>query len=141
MAFDSHEHQKRFSPLSEINVTPLVDVMLVLLIIFMITTPLLEQGVPIDLPQTKTTSIDPSERQMVLVITKNKDLFLGKQKIKYAELEQTLALAIKGKKRREVFIRADKEVQYGFVAEVMALIKSSGITRIGLVTEPLPLHP
>ncbi|HBQ21634.1 MAG: protein TolR [Deltaproteobacteria bacterium GWA2_38_16] len=137
MAFSSNGGDHR-SVMGDINVTPLVDVMLVLLIIFMITTPLLEQGVPIDLPQTKTTSIDPTEKQMVLIITKNKDVFLGKEKLKYENLEKTLHQALLTTKRREVFIRADKMVEYGFVAEVMASIKSAGITRIGLVTEPLP---
>lgn len=140
MAFGSDGgSDNRRSLMGDINVTPMVDVMLVLLIIFMITTPLLDQGVPIDLPQTKTTSIDPTEKQMVLVITKNKDIFLGKEKISYNSLEKTLNHALSGAKRREVFIRADRAVEYGFVAEVMALIKSSGITRIGLVTEPLPI--
>ncbi len=137
MAFSSDSNDRR-SMMCDINVTPLVDVMLVLLIIFMITTPLLEQGIPIDLPQTKTTAIDPSEKQMVLVLTKNKDIFWDKEKVSFKALEKTLADALKKTKRREVFIRADKSVEYGFVAEVMALIKSSGVTRIGLVTEPLP---
>jgi biopolymer transport protein TolR len=135
MAFNSGQDNR--SLMGDINVTPLVDVMLVLLIIFMVTTPLMEQGIPIDLPQTKTTSIDPSEKQMVLVITKNKDIFLGKEKLTRKTLEKKLVKALRKTKRREVFIRADKVVPYGFVAEVMAQIKSSGITRIGLVTEPL----
>ena len=124
--------------MSEINVTPLVDVMLVLLIIFMITTPLLEQGIPLDLPQTKTTSLDPTETQMVLEITKNEDIFMDKKRLNIKTLEKHLLEALKKTKRREVFIRADKTVPYGYVAEVMAVVKSAGITRLGLVTEPLP---
>ena len=138
MAFSSDGQDPRRSLMAEINVTPLVDVMLVLLIIFMITTPLLEQGIPVDLPQTKTTSIDPTEKQMVLVLTKNKDIFLGKEKLSLKTLETYLGQALRKTKRREVFIRADRVVEYGFVAEVMASIKSAGVTRIGLVTEPLP---
>ncbi|MBI2646655.1 MAG: protein TolR [Deltaproteobacteria bacterium] len=138
MAFSSDGQDPRRSLMAEINVTPLVDVMLVLLIIFMITTPLLEQGIPVDLPQTKTTSIDPTEKQMVLVLTKNKDIFLGKEKLNLKTLETSLGQALRKTKRREVFIRADRVVEYGFVAEVMASIKSAGVTRIGLVTEPLP---
>lgn|SRR3989338_5745222 len=138
MAFSSDGQDPRRSLMAEINVTPLVDVMLVLLIIFMITTPLLEQGIPVDLPQTKTTSIDPTEKQMVLVLTKNKDIFLGKEKLSLKTLETSLGQALRKTKRREVFIRADRVVEYGFVAEVMASIKSAGVTRIGLVTEPLP---
>ena len=138
MAFTSEGQDPRRTLMAEINVTPLVDVMLVLLIIFMITTPLLEQGIPVDLPQTKTTSIDPTEKQMVLVLTKNKDIFLGKEKLSLKTLETTLGQALRQTKRREVFIRADRAVEYGFVAEVMASIKSAGVTRIGLVTEPLP---
>ncbi len=136
MAFQTDNHN-RGSVMSEINVTPLVDVMLVLLIIFMITTPLLEQGIPIDLPQTKTTSLDPTEKQMVLEITKNKDIFMNKKKLGLQTLENDLLSSLKNTKRREVFIRADRSVSYGFVAEVMAVIKGAGITRIGLVTEPL----
>src|SRR3989338_1114016 len=111
--------------MSEINVTPLVDVMLVLLIIFMITTPLLEQGIPIDLPQTKTTSLDPTETQMVLEITKNHDIFMDKKRLNVKTLEGHLLEALKKTKRREVYIRADKTVPYGFVAEVMAVVKST----------------
>ena len=135
MAFQTDNNRR--SVMSEINVTPLVDVMLVLLIIFMITTPLLEQGIPIDLPQTKTTSLDPTEKQMVLEITKNKDIFMNKKKLQIQTLESDLLSSLKSTKRREVFIRADKSVSYGFVAEVMAIIKGAGITRIGLVTESL----
>lgn len=138
MAFSPDGQDPRRSLMAEINVTPMVDVMLVLLIIFMITTPLLEQGIPVDLPQTKTTSIDPTEKQMVLVLTKNKDIFLGKEKLSMKTLETSLGEALRQTKRREVFIRADRAVEYGFVAEVMASIKSAGVTRIGLVTEPLP---
>ena len=137
MAFDIGGSGRR-SVMSEINVTPLVDVMLVLLIIFMITTPLLEQGIPIDLPQTKTTSLDPSERQMILEVTKNKDIFMDKRKLTLTTLESTLMESLKGAKRREVFIRADKTVPYGFVATVISVVKGVGITRVGLVTEPLP---
>jgi biopolymer transport protein TolR len=134
MAFNSGDNG---SFMGDINVTPMVDVMLVLLIIFMVATPLMEQGIPIDLPQTKTTAIDPSEKQMVLVITKNKEVFLGKKKLTRKTLERELVKALRKTKRREVYIRADKVVPYGFVAETMAFVKSSGITRIGLVTEPL----
>lgn len=124
--------------MSEINVTPMVDVMLVLLIIFMITTPLLEQGIPLDLPQTTTTSLDPTETQMVVEITKNRDIFMDKKKLSLKKLEKSLLAALEKSKRREVFIRADKSVPYGFVAKVMAVVKRAGITRLGLVTEPLP---
>jgi len=127
----------RRAVMSEINVTPMVDVMLVLLIIFMITTPLLEQGIPLDLPQTKTTSLDPTEKQMLLEITKNRDIFMNKKKLTLRSLEKDLLKALKGRKRREVFIRADKSVPYGFVAKVMAVVRAAGITRLGLVTEPL----
>lgn len=130
-------NENRRSVISDINVTPLVDVMLVLLIIFMITTPLLEQGIPIDLPQTTTTSLDPTEKQMVVEITKNKDIFMDKRRFNLTTLEQGLLSALKGSKRREVFIRADKTVPYGFVAQVMAVVKGAGITRVGLVTEPI----
>jgi len=130
-------HRDRHSVMSEINVTPLVDVMLVLLIIFMIATPLMEQGIPIDLPQTKTTALDPSEKQMVLEITKNKDVFMGKRRLRLETLESSLLKALQGSARREIFIRADKQVPYGFVAQVIARIKRAGITRIGLVTEPV----
>lgn len=131
------DQNNRHHVMSEINVTPLVDVMLVLLIIFMITTPLLEQGIPVDLPQTKTTSLEPTETQMLIEITKNQDIFLEKQKHSPRTLEKALVQMLKKSRRREVFIRADRSVPYGFVAKVMAVVKSSGITRLGLVTEPL----
>lgn len=123
--------------LSEINVTPLVDVMLVLLIIFMVTTPLLEQGIPINLPQTVTTALEPDQKQVTVTLTKTKELYLAKEKISLLLLPEKLKMLISLDPRREIFVRADKEVPYGFVAEVMAEMRTVGITRIGLVTIPL----
>lgn len=136
MGFELSNNNKNRRPvMSDINVTPLVDVMLVLLVIFMITTPLLEQGIPLDLPEAKTTSLDPKDVQLMIEITKNKDIFVDKQKIDFDALEKSL-MGNEKLKRREVFIRADRTVPYGFVAQVMAIVKSVGISRIGLVTEP-----
>jgi len=140
MAMESFGGSKQ-RMLSEINVTPLVDVMLVLLIIFMVTTPLLEQGIAVNLPQTVPSALQPDQKQITLTLTKKKELFLAQQKIQLSELSQRLKLLVAADVRREVFVRADENVPYGFVAQVMAEMRMSGIQRIGLVTIPLSGKP
>ncbi len=127
--------RRRF--MSEINIIPLVDVVLVLLIIFMITAPLLYRGVDIQLPQTVTNTIKPEERT-VLTIERDRSLYLDKEKLEMAQLpERLLALSAKTPEI-SVYLRADREVPYGTVVRVMDLIKQAGIDKLGIVTEPLP---
>jgi len=121
--------------LSEINVTPLVDVMLVLLIIFMVTAPMLQQGFDVNLPQEGgTANLDPSQERLVITVAKHDQMYLNDRRIDFPELEQTLRQA--SATTREVFLRADKDIPYGLVVKMMAAIKQAGIERLGIVTVP-----
>ena len=127
--------------MSDINVTPFVDVMLVLLIIFMVTAPMMMQGVDVNLPQTKTKPIAAEEERLVVTVTAKQDVYLNEYKISVQSLEQKLKNIFKNRTDRAVFLRADQSIPYGFVMEVMAAIRRSGIKRIGMVTEPLQKLP
>lgn len=122
--------------LSEINVTPLVDVMLVLLIVFMISAPLMQQGVQVNLPKTAAQALDDQQDQIVLVVTADKKLLINKNEIRPRELRTKLAAIYQNKQTREIFIQADQDVSYGYVAQVIAEVKRAGVTKVGLVTEP-----
>lgn len=123
--------------MSDINVTPFVDVMLVLLIIFMVTVPMMMQGVEVNLPKTTTKSIKTREDPLILTINKKKEIFLEKHQVKLDGLEQKLVKIFRNRKEKEILLRADKDVPYGFVIKVMARVKGSGIDKLGMVTEPL----
>lgn len=122
-------------PLSEINITPFVDVMLVLLIIFMVAAPLMESGIPIQLPKASTKALPKETEPVILTITKEKKLFFGKTEVLESSLAAKLKLIFEKKDKKEILIRADSELPYGVVAETMAAIKNSGIHKIGLVTD------
>ena len=122
--------------LSEINVTPLVDVMLVLLIVFMVSAPLMQQGVQVDLPKAAAQALDDQQDQIVLVITSEKKLMINKNEIRIREFRTKLAAIYQNKASKEIFIQADQDVPYGFVAQIMAEVKRAGVSKVGLVTEP-----
>jgi biopolymer transport protein TolR len=122
--------------LSEINVTPLVDVMLVLLIMFMVTAPMMQQGIDVDLPKTSSTGVEVSEDPFVLVIEAGGKIVAGKQPVQLIELKEKLKAIFTTRKNKQIYIQADRKVDYGIVAEVMAETKSAGITNIGLITLP-----
>ncbi|MCF6180237.1 MAG: protein TolR [Geopsychrobacter sp.] len=126
----------RRSNMSQINVTPFVDVMLVLLIIFMVTAPMLDQGVSVDLPEVESApSLQSKSEPLVITVEKNGNLLIGKTRIRnIAKLTPVVLQALKGKETREVFLEADKAVSYGRVVEVMAALKKAGIERLGMVT-------
>ncbi|MBW1998141.1 MAG: protein TolR [Deltaproteobacteria bacterium] len=126
---------KRF--MSDINVTPFVDVMLVLLIIFMVTAPMMMQGVEVNLPETVAKNIKTSEDPLVLTINRKKEIFLERTKIKPDELENKVKAILKYRKSKEILLRADKEVPYGYVIQVIAGVKRAGVDRLGMVTEPI----
>jgi biopolymer transport protein TolR len=123
--------------MSEINVTPFVDVMLVLLIIFMVTAPMMMQGVDVNLPHTKTEPIASEEERLVISITGKQEIYLNEYKISLKTLQKKLETIYQNRPDRAVFLRADEALPYGFVMEVMAAVRQSGIKRIGMVTEPL----
>ena len=121
--------------LNEINVTPFVDVMLVLLIIFMVTAPLMTQGVEVDLPTTRTVKNLPQDSEhLVLSVKKDGTLFLDEYQVGLDELEEHLKRLV-SKQKKQLFLRADKEVPYGTVVQVMGEIKAAGIDRLGIVAE------
>ena len=124
-------------PLSEINVTPLVDVMLVLLIIFMVSAPMMTKGLEVDLPKTRAPRMEKEEEKLLLSITQEQKVFLGETEVPYAQLEQALTSNQRLQRDKEIYIEADETVPYGFVAKVMALVRRGGIEKVGLVTDPL----
>ncbi len=135
MAFSGGGGRSRMV-MSEINVTPLVDVMLVLLIIFMVTTPMMQQGIDIDLPETASSGVATTDEPFVLVIKKNRKLYVADKQIPEEDLQKRLKAIFETRKNKQVYLQADKSVDYGFVAETMADIRAAGIFNIGLVTIP-----
>lgn len=122
--------------MAEINVTPLVDVMLVLLIIFMVTAPMLSMGIDVNLPRVKSKSIDIAEEKLVLTINENREIFLNKTRLPLPEIQEKLSAIFAERVDREIFLRADKNVSYGFVVEVMSEIRKAGVDKLGMITEP-----
>lgn len=121
---------------SEINVTPFVDVVLVLLIIFMITAPMLDQGVEIDLPQTKEVDVLPTETEhLVLTIQKDGKIYLDNYEVELNNLEERINVLVT-EKQRALFIKADTSVPYGVVVDIMGRIKAAGIQHLGIVANP-----
>jgi len=122
--------------LSEINVTPLVDVMLVLLIIFMVAAPMLQMGIDVNLPKVQAKSIDVGEEKLIITINSEREIYLNKLKLPLNLLAPKLNAIFSARLEKEVFLRADKNVPYGFVVEVMAEIRKSGVDKLGMITEP-----
>ena len=135
---DTSSSSKR-TVLSEINVTPLVDVMLVLLIIFMVTAPLMQQGIQVDLPETESTGMEIKEEPFVIYIKTDKKVYFGEatEPVSIGKIKVKLSAIMKARKDKSVYIRADKTVEYGLVAQAIAAIQSSGIYSVGLVTLPI----
>ena len=126
---------KRF--MSDINVTPLVDVMLVLLIIFMVTAPMMMEGVEVNLPQTQAKQMKTEEDPLILTVDRQGSIHIEKHTINLEEIEVKVKKIFEYRRDKEILLRADKEVPYGFVIQVMAAVKRAGITKLGMVTEPL----
>ncbi len=122
--------------ISNINVTPLVDVMLVLLVIFMVTAPILQQGVSINLPKVKAAALTGEEQQLVVAVNSKGQVYLNDTVIALPELGPKLQAILKLRPDRQVFLRADQNVRYGEVMRVIATVKGAGVERLGMVTEP-----
>jgi biopolymer transport protein TolR len=123
-------------PVSEINVTPLVDVMLVLLIIFMVSAPMMTTGIDVDLPKTHAPRMEVEKEKLLLTITKDQKVYLGETEVPYDKLEAALTTNTRLQQERELYLQADEAVPYGFVAKIMALVRKGGIDKLGLVTDP-----
>jgi len=135
-SFESGGGNRRIGgTLAEINIIPLVDVTLVLLLIFMLTAPLMYRGIDVNLPKTsgKPTAV---EERMVLTLTKEQTVYLNDKPIPLATLDQTLINLFKNRQDKTLYLRADQALQYGFVVETMDRVRRSGIEKLGMVTEP-----
>jgi len=136
--FPSSSRRQIGTSLSEINVTPFVDVMLVLLVIFMVTAPMMQSGIGVNLPQAETQSA-PAEEGLTITITKDRFIHMGEAVININLLERKLREYFAGKAKKIVFIQSDKDISYGFFVDVVDIIRKTGIETIGLVTEPKEL--
>ena len=123
-------------PLSEINVTPFVDVMLVLLIIFMVTAPLMEQGIDVELPKTQSQGLRNDNQPLVVTVKREGTIFVQNAQIPLDQLGAKLEAIFESRGDRLVYLRADEKVAYGTVAKTLAILRSAGATSIGMVTEP-----
>src|SRR5262249_41981295 len=128
--------QQSGTTISQINVTPLVDVMLVLLVIFMVTAPIIQQGVEVNVPQAKAGPISGKEEQLVVSVNKNGRIFLNDTQMTPTELGQKLRAIRKIEPDKEVILRADQDVRYGIVMRAISEIKEAGIQKVGMVTRP-----
>jgi biopolymer transport protein TolR len=124
------------SSLADINITPLVDVVLVLLIIFMLTAPILESGIDVAVPKTRTVK-EITEERLVISITSKQDIFLGNDPININLLPQKLHEKVRDPEHQSIFLRADENVPFGVFATVMDSVKQAGITNVSIVTQPL----
>lgn len=133
MAFDN---QSGDGAISQINVTPLVDVMLVLLVIFMVTAPILQQGVSVNLPQVEAAPLTGDGEELLVTVSTEGRVFLNEDEMDITALAEKLGGVVAGKPEQQVFLRADQAVPYGEVMRVIASLRSAGVARLGMVTEP-----
>ena len=136
MRYGRKRKNKDSKLVSEINVTPLVDVVLVLLIIFMVTAPMLQMGINVNLPRVQAKSIDVSEEKLVLTVNNEKEIYINKYKTTIADLKPKLESIFASRIDREIFMRADEKVPYGFVIQVMSEVRKAGVDKLGMITEP-----
>jgi biopolymer transport protein TolR len=127
---------RRMGGMNEINVTPLIDVMLVLLVIFMVTAPLLTTGVHVDLPKVKSAPMPVDDAKLMVIVTADEHVYLGKDEIT-GDLENKLKTNAKLQEQKELYIQADEQVKYGAVLRVMAAARLAGVEKLGMVTDPL----
>lgn len=123
--------------MSDINVTPLVDVMLVLLIIFMVTAPMMMQGVSVSLPETTSKPLQSEKEHLVITVDRSQQIYINDYKVALEALQAKLKKICEGRPDQKVYLRADKTVPYGVVVRVMSEVKNAGVGKLGMVTEPL----
>lgn len=128
---DNHD-----SLMSEINVTPFVDVMLVLLIIFMVTAPMMMQGMDVALPQVTSKPLETKEEHLMITLNKDGQIYINDFQVTLDTLQDKLAKILQGRANPDVYLKADRDVPYGVVAQAMAQIKDAGVEKLGMVTEP-----
>lgn len=128
--------RRRMGGMNEINVTPLIDVMLVLLVIFMVTAPLLTTGVQVDLPKVKSAPMQTDDSKMLVIVTADEHVYLGKDEITSA-IEDRLKTNARLQEEKELYVQADENVKYGVVLRVMAAARSAGVEKLGMITDPL----
>ncbi len=138
MAFTNAQGRTQ-SSLSDINITPLVDVVLVLLIIFMLTAPILQSGIEVEVPKTRTVK-EITEERVVITIDRQQRVFLGNEPVNINEIAAKLRQKIRDPEHQSIFLRADEEVPFGAFATVMDAVKQAGITNVSIVTQPLETH-
>jgi len=135
MKYSRNRRNTAVRPISDINVTPLVDVILVLLIIFMVTAPMLQMGIDVNLPRVKAKTVDVGEEKLILTISNKEEIFINKYKTSITGLKTKLESIFSSRIDREIFMRADKEVPYGFVVRVMSEVRKAGVDKLGMITE------
>ena len=124
------------SVLADINIIPLVDVMLVLLIIFMITAPMMQQGLPIDLPKVTTKPLPSKDEIQTVTVTKERTIILNTKRVDIHDLKAAIELLFANKTNKEIFLKADSAVPYGFVVNCMGIIREAGVEKVNIVTRP-----
>ena len=134
MAFKFYRSRKE--PMSEINVTPFVDVMLVLLIIFMVTAPLLTVGVQVDLPESAADSLPDDQEPLTLSINSKGEIYIQEHQVTYQKMIPKLLAIAKNRTDTRIYVRGDKTINYGRVLEIMGLLSGSGFTKVALISEP-----
>ena len=134
MAFQFNRSKK--GPMSEINVTPFVDVMLVLLIIFMVTAPLLTVGVQVDLPESAADSLPDDQEPLTLSINSKGEIYIQEHQVTYQKMIPKLLAIAKNRTDTRIYVRGDKTINYGRVLEIMGLLSGSGFTKVALISEP-----
>ena len=127
--------RRKYTPMSDINVTPMVDVMLVLLIIFMVTAPLLTVGVPVQLPKTKASAMTNPDEPVVVSVEKDGGIFLQETEIQLDQLGPRLGAITENKPDTTIYVRADQDTNYGMFAQVLAELQAAGFSKVGLITD------
>ncbi len=133
MAFDTGKKRKSFT---DINVTPLVDVMLVLLIIFMVTAPMMQQGIRVELPKVTTAPLNTPENPLIVTLARNGKIYINSTEVVKEKLPEKLKAILRHRKDKNIYLKADENLPYGKVVQLMGYLYRSGITSIGIVTEP-----